>query len=1136
MAHGMRWGAVMLALMVVAAGCGGGGKKASTSCAGDGECGAGVCFDSACFATCEAQGDCQGGYVCATKVSGSGRVADVCVVEAVFSQCTGDDACKAMVPGECQAPECDPGTHKCELVTAQDGTQCGAADGVQGACRAGKCEAQVVEKEPEAGEVAEPMAEVGEPEPETMTETVTETEAETGTETEAEAETAAETEVECVPDCGRFECGDDGCGGTCGECTPPESGGTVECVAHECVIHCEPGSGVCSDCWPLDCVPCGGPDGPCCEGGDCDGLLVCLDGTCACGDYEQPCCDGACDPGLACNAQQYCACGHQGEPCCGGLDCDWGLACAGEACSCAIGCDGYQFLTAQGTIWDGTPGDPQPVLYPNADLFGDAGAFAYGGYQGCAVAWADEVWCWEAYQLSDNTKGSLGCGTTAVRDPYGERVVVKVVTGDGQPLTSVVSLDRYGNHACAVRGTGEVWCWGDNDGGLLFQGEDRANTYSSFAVPVQDAGGGSFTGALEVAVGYRHVCARKQDDSLWCWGSNAFGELGTGDKTPQPFPTLVGQAGNLVKRVVAGLYATCALIGETGEIWCWGDDSYGISGDGTDGDEALMPKPVIDGNGDAVGSFVDLALGGNQHVWARMGDDSLWYWGSYGGGPLHPAPYSDDQGPLTGVRRVGAWSLYEDEFQPCLVTTGGLALVGSPNGGAALEGYDPKCRWCEPECRGKQCGDDGCGGESCGTCAAGSQCVGYRCLPDPCTPDCTAKGCGDDGCGGQCPWLCDAGYHCVSGTCVFPTCGATCEEGQVLVAGGRVLQGLTPEFAVQHEGATGTEVVFGVTQVAAGSDHACAIGADREVLCWRTGLYPNDKGQLGDGTTTPPLVFNYAGQVLKAVGVPLSGAVALDAFDRTTCAVLDDTSLWCWGESEDGALFGSSANSFEVYATQVMDLDAAPVAPFTGVVEVAVGGRHACARATDDTVWCWGDDAFGALGFEKQSYQDRWIVTPRPVSFPNGEAIVQLSAGVDSTCGLTGFGTVYCWGHNDGADLGNGLAYGVAWYPNSVRNGLGGTDFDRVERVVVADFEGQAGQTRVYALREDGSVWYWGLRDGGPAVPKPYLLDGQPLEQVWSLGSTAGWPCFVKWDGSTFGSSGLWDAEQLVPYATGCGL
>ncbi|HUU03311.1 MAG TPA: hypothetical protein VM425_17895 [Myxococcota bacterium] len=73
------------------------------------------------------------------------------------------------------------------------------------------------------------------------------------------------------------------------------------------------------------------------------------------------------------------------------------------------------------------------------------------------------------------------------------------------------------------------------------------------------------------------------------------------------------------------------------------------------------------------------------------------------------------------------------------------------------------CEVCQPDCAGRNCGDDGCGG-SCGNCSGTDTCEANG-ICRPCRPDCTGNVCGDDGCGGFCD-NCSADQHCVHDTCI----------------------------------------------------------------------------------------------------------------------------------------------------------------------------------------------------------------------------------------------------------------------------------------------------------------------------------------------------------------------------------
>ncbi len=90
---------------------------------------------------------------------------------------------------------------------------------------------------------------------------------------------------------------------------------------------------------------------------------------------------------------------------------------------------------------------------------------------------------------------------------------------------------------------------------------------------------------------------------------------------------------------------------------------------------------------------------------------------------------------------------------------------------------DFKTQPCQPACGGKGCGSDGCGG-SCGACGSGETCSpGGQCIPEACQPHCAGKSCGADGCGGLCG-TCDEGDFCTDDGLCVATCQPDCEAKQ----------------------------------------------------------------------------------------------------------------------------------------------------------------------------------------------------------------------------------------------------------------------------------------------------------------------------------------------------------------------
>ncbi|MFC4809411.1 RCC1 domain-containing protein [Paenibacillus sp. GCM10023250] len=133
----------------------------------------------------------------------------------------------------------------------------------------------------------------------------------------------------------------------------------------------------------------------------------------------------------------------------------------------------------------------------------------------------------------------------------------------------------------------------------------------------------------------------------------------------------------------------------------------------------------------------------------------------------------------------------------------------------------------------------------------------------------------------------------------------------------------------------------GVTALTAGLQHGLALRSDGSVWAWGH----NDKGQLGDGTTT-----------LRSVPVQLPGlanVVSLSAGDDHNLALDGDGTVWAWGANRSGQL-GDGGTTQRLSPVRVQGLDS--------VTAVAAGDYHSLALRRDGTAWGWGDNQGGQLG------------------------------------------------------------------------------------------------------------------------------------------------------------------------------
>ena len=132
------------------------------------------------------------------------------------------------------------------------------------------------------------------------------------------------------------------------------------------------------------------------------------------------------------------------------------------------------------------------------------------------------------------------------------------------------------SHACATRNDGTLWCWGTNGDGELGTGP-AASPGRPQQVTTPAA-----TGWASVTAGEDATCAVRSDSTLWCWGYNGDGELGIGSTISHSRPQQVtSPAAAGWARAAPGLGSshTCALRTDS-TLWCWGGNDYGQLGIG----------------------------------------------------------------------------------------------------------------------------------------------------------------------------------------------------------------------------------------------------------------------------------------------------------------------------------------------------------------------------------------------------------------------------------------------------------------------------------------------------------------------------------------------------------------------------
>jgi alpha-tubulin suppressor-like RCC1 family protein len=131
----------------------------------------------------------------------------------------------------------------------------------------------------------------------------------------------------------------------------------------------------------------------------------------------------------------------------------------------------------------------------------------------------------------------------------------------------------------------------------------------------------------------------------------------------------------------------------------------------------------------------------------------------------------------------------------------------------------------------------------------------------------------------------------------------------------------------------------------------------------------------------------------------------------STCVLTQSGKVFCWGDNGRGQLGTSVADDGNgVAAPQLVPLPKA-------AVQIAAGASHNCALLEDASVYCWGQNYFGQLG--NSGNNGTLNANPTPSAVPLSKPVSQLSAGGMDTCFIYVDGTVGCLGDNSFGQLGS---------------------------------------------------------------------------------------------------------------------
>lgn len=209
-------------------------------------------------------------------------------------------------------------------------------------------------------------------------------------------------------------------------------------------------------------------------------------------------------------------------------------------------------------------------------------------------------------------------------------------------------------------------------------------------------------------------------------------------------------------------------------------------------------------------------------------------------------------------------------------------------------------------------------------------------------------------------------------------------------------------------------------------------------------------------------LYGFCIQQINAVGAQTGSALSgknvtkVSLGSAFTCAIADDEA-YCWGDNSTGQL-GDGTNESKLLPSKVFNGASSALYNKT-VIDIQTGDGFACALTQDHVVACWGNNNYGQLGtndripsktpvalYDKAeipastripnpcggTYQVGFFTFPQPACTPvpvpaipasplYGKKIKELAmvSGSDHMCGISEDNDVYCWGRNEGGQIGD---------------------------------------------------------------------------------------------------------------------
>jgi alpha-tubulin suppressor-like RCC1 family protein len=578
--------------------------------------------------------------------------------------------------------------------------------------------------------------------------------------------------------------------------------------------------------------------------------------------------------------------------------------------------------------------------------------------------------------VGQNSNGQLGDGTTAYREG-----VVRLQSAGG-PFVGAVAVACGASHSVVLKADGTVWATGLNSSGQLGNG---VTAQSTRAVQVLTAAG-TLGGIQAIAVGGTHNLALATNGEVWVWGNNSYGQLGIGSLTNQiravKIPGLSGVAG------IAAGDSFSYIVKADGTVWSFGRNANGQLGNNSTV-SSQTPVQVLAGSVPLVG--IVASAGGLTHGVFLKSDGTVFAVGLNSSGQLGDGTTTQR---LAAVQVLGAVAGF-----------GGISEIAAGDNHSIFLKSDGTV-W-----------------------SVGSNSFGQ--IGDATLTNRTKAV--------KVPGLAGVSFVSAGANRSF----AVKTDGSISAWGDNTQAALGTGHGGYESRWTALPGLAGATRVASGATHSLILKADATV--W--GVGKNDSGQLGNGLTADSLALV---PTLTANGsLGQVGAIAVGSLH--SLALRTNGSVWAWGNNGNGRL-GDGTTTLRTKAVAVLD----PSAPLTGVTAISAGDAFNLALR-QGAVLSWGYNAQGQLGDGTTADKKKAVPVQSAAGALTG--ITAIAAGSSHAAALKSDGTVWTWGLNTSGQLGLG---------STTNQSLAAQVPGVADALAIA-----AGSAQTYILRASGGGTLW---------------------------------------------------------------